>query len=208
MQNDIQQRTVDFDAAVVLNEAQLSKFVHKETHARPGRADHLRKRLLADFRDHRLRFVFLAKVRQQQEQTGKTFLTRIEQLVDEVCFDADCPAKKMRYKQLGERWFLTDHAENGGFFQSHDDGVRHRHGRCYPPRLPGQTSFSEEIVRTQNCDDGFLASLRNDRDLYLAGLKEEDRIGGVSLGEDDLRFRLRMNAPAIADLGEKRFRIE
>ena len=33
---------------------------------------------------HRLRFVFLAKVRQQQEQAGKTFLTRIEQLIDEV----------------------------------------------------------------------------------------------------------------------------
>ena len=34
--------------------------------------------------DHRLRFPFLAKVRQQQEQPGKTFLTRIEQLIDEV----------------------------------------------------------------------------------------------------------------------------
>ena len=69
------------DAAVVVNEAQFSKFVHEKTHAGPGRADHLRKRLLADFRDHRLRFVFLAKVRQQQEQAGKTFLTRIEQLI-------------------------------------------------------------------------------------------------------------------------------
>jgi hypothetical protein len=44
-------------------------------------------------------FVFLAKVRQQQEQTGKTFLTRIEQLIDEVCFDPDCPAKKMGDEQ-------------------------------------------------------------------------------------------------------------
>ena len=75
---------MDLDAAVVVNEAQLSKFVHEETHARSRRADHLRKRLLADFRDQRLRFIFLAKVRQQQEQAGKTFLTRIEQLIDEV----------------------------------------------------------------------------------------------------------------------------
>jgi hypothetical protein len=74
--------------------------------------------------------------------------------------------------------------------------------------LSGQTSFSEELVCTQNCNDGFLASLRNDRDLYLAILEEEDRIGGISLGEDDLRFRVRMDAPALADLGEKRFRIE
>ena len=47
-------------------------------------ADHLRQRLLADFRDHRLRFAFLAKIRQQQEQPGKAFLARIEQLIDEV----------------------------------------------------------------------------------------------------------------------------
>ena len=82
---------MDLDAAVVVNEAQFSKFVHEETHARPGRADHLRKRLLADFRDYRLRFVFLAKVRQQQEQTGKTFLTRIEQLIDEWAMNSSEP---------------------------------------------------------------------------------------------------------------------
>ena len=84
VQNEIQQGTVDLDATVVVNEAQFSTFVHEKTHAGPGRADHLRERLLADVRDHRLRFVFLAKVRQQQEQAGKTFLTRIEQLIDEV----------------------------------------------------------------------------------------------------------------------------
>ena len=94
MQDEIQQRTVDLDAAVVVNEAEFSKLVHEKAHARPGRSDHLRKRLLADFRDHRLRFVFLTKVRQQQKQAGKTFLARIEQLIDEVCFDADGPAQK------------------------------------------------------------------------------------------------------------------
>jgi len=77
--------------AVVANEAKFSKSVHEETHAGPRRSDHLRKRLLADFRDDRLGFAFLAKIRQQQEQTGKTFLARIEQLIDEVCFDADGP---------------------------------------------------------------------------------------------------------------------
>jgi len=61
-------------------------------------------------------FVFLAKVRQQQEQTGKTFLTRIEQLIDEIRFDADGPTKKMGYEQLGKRWFLMEHAENHRFF--------------------------------------------------------------------------------------------
>jgi hypothetical protein len=68
----------------------------------------------------------------------------------------------MGNEHLGERWFLMDHAENSRFFQPHDDGVRHRRDRRYALRLPGQTSFSEEIVRSKNCDDCFLALLRND----------------------------------------------
>src|SRR5437667_1677602 len=100
---------MDFDAAVVLNEAQLSKFVHEETHARARRSDHLRKRLLADFRDHRLGCPFLAEVRQQQKHSGKTFLTRIEQLIDEIRLNADGPTQKMGNEHFGERWFLMDH---------------------------------------------------------------------------------------------------
>jgi hypothetical protein len=167
---------MDFDVAVVVNEAQ---FVHEETHTGPGCSDHLRKRLLADFRDDGLRFPFLAKVRQQQEQTGKTSLARIKQLIDEVCFDADGSTQKMGNEHLGERWFPMDHADNGRFFQSHDDGVRHRRDRRYAVRLPSQTSFTEEIVRSKNCDDGFLALLRNDGDLHFAALDVEDRIRRV-----------------------------
>jgi hypothetical protein len=85
----------------------------------------------------------------------------------------------MGNEHLGERWFLTDHAENGRFFQPHDDGFHDRPGRCYPVLLSGQTSFPEEIVCTQNCDDCFLALLRNDGDLHLAGPEEEDRIRRV-----------------------------
>ena len=83
------------DAAVVGDEAKFAKFVHEEAHARTGRSDHLGERFLADFRDHRLRVAFLAEVRQQQEQPRKALLARIEQLVDEVRFDADGPAEKM-----------------------------------------------------------------------------------------------------------------
>ena len=106
-------------------------------------------------------------------------------------------------EHLGERWFLMDHADNSRFFQSHDDGVRHRRDSRYALHLPHQTSFTEEFVRPKNCDDGFLALLRNDGDLHLAFLDVEDRIRGVSLCEDDLRFWIRMNAPPLADLGEK-----
>jgi hypothetical protein len=73
---------VNFDAAVVIavvvDVAKLSKFVHEQAHAGSGRSYHFRKRLLAYFGYDRLRFAVLAKVRQQQEQPGETFLTRIE----------------------------------------------------------------------------------------------------------------------------------
>ena len=74
-----------------------------------------------------------------------------------------------------------DHAENGGFLQPHDDGFHDRRGRCYPVLLSGQTSFSEEFVRTKDCNDGFLALLRNDGELHLAILEVKDRIGGIFL---------------------------
>ena len=40
--------------------------------------------------------VFFAEVRQQKQHPGKTFLARIEQLIDQIRFNADGPAQKMR----------------------------------------------------------------------------------------------------------------
>jgi hypothetical protein len=101
-----------------------------------------------------------------------------------------------------------DHADNSRFFEAHDDRVRHRRDRRYAMRLPGETSFTEEIVRSKHCDDGFLALLRNDGELHLAALDVEDRVRRISLGEDGLVLAVLPNAAALADLGEKRFRIE
>jgi hypothetical protein len=39
-------------------------------------------------------------------------------------------------------------------------------------------------------------------------LNEKDRIGGLTLREDDLALPVPPNAPAIAHMREKRFRIE
>jgi hypothetical protein len=42
--------------------------------------------------------------REQQERPGKTFLGGVEQLVDEVFFDADVPGQHVRQEAIGERW--------------------------------------------------------------------------------------------------------
>src|ERR1700730_972680 len=102
----------------------------------------------------------------------------------------------MGNEQFGERWFLMDHAENRRLLQACDDGFRHSRDRRYALRLPRKTSFTEEFVRSKNCDDGFLALLRNDGDLHLAFLDVEDRIRRVSLGKNDLVLVVRINAPA------------
>ena len=105
----------------------------------------------------------------------------LELLIDEVCFDADGPIQKMGNEHLGERWFLMDDIDNSRLFQSHDHGFRHGRGRRYALGLPGEASFTDEFVRPKNCDDGFPALLRNDRELRLAFLDVEDRIARVPL---------------------------
>ena len=199
---------MDLNAAVVVNKAQFPEFVHEEAHARPCRSDHFRQRLLTDLRNDRLRLAFLAEIRQQQEKPGKTFLARIEQLVDEVRFDADGSPQQMGNEHLRERGLLMDHADDRGLLQTHDDGVRHGRNRRDALQLPGKATFPEEIVRPENCDDSFLALLGNDGDLRLAFLNEEDRVRTISLREDDLALPICTNASALADLGEESFRIE
>jgi hypothetical protein len=58
---------MDFNVAVVIDQAQFPKFVHEKTHAGPRRADHLRQCLLADFRYNWLWPAFLPKIRQKQK---------------------------------------------------------------------------------------------------------------------------------------------
>ena len=55
------------NAAVVFDQSQLAKPVHKEADPRPRRADHLRQRLLRNLRNQHLRFAGLAKLRHQQQ---------------------------------------------------------------------------------------------------------------------------------------------
>ena len=51
VQNHIEQRFMNPDATVVLNKAQLTKAIHKETNAGPSGADHFRKSFLGDLRN-------------------------------------------------------------------------------------------------------------------------------------------------------------
>ena len=49
VQNYIQERVMDLQVSVVIDETQLAEFVHEEAHTRASGADHLGKSGLADF---------------------------------------------------------------------------------------------------------------------------------------------------------------
>jgi hypothetical protein len=96
VENQVQQGAVDLNMAIVINKAQLPKFVHEKAHARSRRADHLRQRLLADFRNDWLRPTFLAKIRQKQKDPCQPFLARIEQLINQILFCTKVSSQEVR----------------------------------------------------------------------------------------------------------------
>ena len=67
------------------------------------------------------------------------------------------------------------------FSSPHDLAFRHCRSCRYAPRLAGQATFAAELVRPQNCDDGFLPLLGNNGDLDLAFLDVEDGIRWIAL---------------------------
>src|SRR6476620_4025163 len=89
VQDDAEKRRVDLDISVVLNESKVSELVHEEVDARTRRPDHLRKRFLRDLRYPSLRSRLIAVPREQQQHPRQPLFTGVEEMIDEVRFDAD-----------------------------------------------------------------------------------------------------------------------
>lgn len=65
LQEDVEECIVNSNLAVVFDETQLPKSIHKKTHAGSGCANHFSQHLLAYLWNHRLRLAFLAELRKQ-----------------------------------------------------------------------------------------------------------------------------------------------
>src|ERR1700681_3993471 len=103
MQDRTQQRMVDLDVSVVIDETKLAKLVHEKADTGSGGADHLRQCFLIDARTDRLRVAFLPEIGQQQEQARKPLLARIEQLVNQVLLDSDVPGQEISHEHLRKK---------------------------------------------------------------------------------------------------------
>ena len=62
VKNNVQQCAIHFQLAIVIDETQFPEFIHERTDTRPGRADYIRERILANLWHDWLRHVVLAEI--------------------------------------------------------------------------------------------------------------------------------------------------
>src|SRR5271166_2039782 len=83
-QDNVEQRLMYLDSAVVTYKSQLAKAIHKEADAGPGGADHLRQCFLSDGWNKGFRFTRFAELGHQQQNPRQTLFTGIEELIDKI----------------------------------------------------------------------------------------------------------------------------
>jgi len=78
---------MDLYLPVVLDEAELTEFVHEIIDPRPSRSDPGGQSLLADFRDDGLQLSLLAEIGEKQQYPRQALFAGVEQLIDQICLD-------------------------------------------------------------------------------------------------------------------------
>jgi hypothetical protein len=205
VQNGAQKRIVDFNFSVVVDEPQFAEFVHEETDAGSGGADHLCQGFLADIR---IDWAFLSEMREQKEKAREALLARVEQLVDQVFFNSAVARQEIRHEHLGK--FRLGVKEGNDRFLRYRGDHAFFHRRCGRDalRMAVKAPLSEELTGFQNCNHRFLSLLGQDSELDPTLLNVEYRIGGISLRENILVLLKFENRFPGANLGEKHFRIK
>ena len=100
---------MNLQAALILDEAQLSKLVHEETHPGPRRPDHFGQGFLTDPGNDGLMLPVLAEAGQQQQNPRQPLLAGIEKLIYQVLFDPNIPGRRNDMKSsdnAGSLWSI------------------------------------------------------------------------------------------------------
>ena len=135
---------MDFYFSIVADEPQFAEFVHEETDAGSGGADHFRQCLLADTWIDWLRAAFLSEMRQQKER--ESLLARIKQLVDQVFLDSAVARQEIRHEHLGK--FRLGVEECNHRFPRYRGDHAFLHRRCGrdAQRMAVKAPFTEELA--------------------------------------------------------------
>src|SRR5882757_4112769 len=207
-QDDTQQRAVNLQMAVVLDEAQLPEFVHELADTGTCRADDLSQCLLADRGGDRLRPAVLTEIRKNEQRTCKALFARVEELVDEVLLDPAVAGQQVGHEQLAKRRLGMQNTDHLGLADPHHFALDHSACCGQAQRLADQAAFAEEVARPEDRDHRFLALLGRDNDLDLALLDVENGLSRARLQEDDVFLAIVGHRAAATHRGEKRLRIK
>jgi hypothetical protein len=146
VQHSIQERIVDFNFSIVADESEFAEFVHEKTDAGSGGADHFCQRFLIDIGNDGLRAALLSEIREQQEKSREPLLARIEQLVDQVLFNAAVPCQQICHEQLGKMWLVMKQGNHCFPRYRGSQALFHRRrGRDAKP-LSIQATLAEELA--------------------------------------------------------------
>ena len=183
-QHDAQERVVDLQAAVVVDEPELAKLVHEEVDPRACRANHLGQDFLRDFRKgavSRLRFTV---TREQQKRARKALFAGIEQLIDQVFFDSNVPRQHVSKEPIRKRGLGMEPSHHFLLLDGQDHARLHGRRGCHTLRLACKATLAKEMARLEHSNYGFFARVRHDGQPDDALLEIHDGRGRIALSKD------------------------
>ena len=175
------------DPAVVFDEAELPKAIHKETNARPGGPNHLRQSFLGDLRDHTFWFAGLAEFRHQEKNPGQTLFTGVEKLIDQIRLRTHAAGEEKLEEQIREGMFLVHHSDHLHPLNL-ERGTGANGCRCRQPKShgSGERFFSHKVAGREQGNGSFFSCSGNDGQLGPSLLQVKDRVRLASLRKEAL----------------------
>ena len=182
VKNDVEQGFMNADAAVVFDEAELTKAVHEEADARAGSADHFREGFLSDGRDEGFGLAGLAELGHEEECAGEAFFAGVEELVDEVGLGAHAAGEKEAKEEVGEGVVVVEGLDHFVAVDLECGASSDRGGGGHAEAAgTGDCLFADELVWDEQGDGGFFTSLGDDGELGAACDEIKNGVGFGSL---------------------------
>ena len=163
------------DAAVVTDEAELAKAVHKEAYAGPRGADHVRQRLLRDGGNEGFLLTRLAKFRHDQQNPSQALFAGVEELIHKIRLGSHAARQQELQEHVGECRLVMHHANHFISCNLERRAGIHCRGRCQAqPNHRRQRLLADKVAAGEKRDGSFFPKLRNNREFCPATLKIED----------------------------------
>lgn len=119
--------------------------------------------------------------------TGSSRSPHVEELIDQVFFDADVPRQHVRNERICKHSPVVQQPRDLRLLERDDGAVGHCRSGCHSLRLTRQTTFTEEMACIDQGDHGLFPCVRHGGQPYCAFLDVHDARSRISLGKDGCR---------------------